>query len=117
MKCLHCGWCCFMYDVIIIAPEYATPNFKMKQINDDNMDKIAVHKATGKVCPHIKQQIKNGETLYFCKIHSLKWYKDTPCYRHGQIEETVNSNCRMGEYILKNPKMKLHMIKIFKGEL
>jgi len=113
MKCLHCGWCCFMYDVIIIAPTYATEKFKMSDINSENENLIALHKPTGKACPHVEER----DELYFCKIHSMPWYKETPCYSHSQIESNSNDNCRMGEYILNNPKMKFHLIQILKGEL
>ena len=38
---------------------------------------------------------------YSCAIHDKKWYKKTPCFRHGQIEMSQDSLCRMGEFIMK----------------
>lgn len=94
MKCLRCGSCCITYDVIIVND----PNLG---IVDDNL--IAKH--TGDKCPHLKGN-KPGE--YSCTIHKRKWYKNTPCYAHGQIEQSTNDLCRQGNYILNRP----HIIKM-----
>lgn len=51
-------------------------------------------------CPHLIGSVV-GE--YRCAIHHYRWFKTTPCGRHGQIERG-NSDCRMGAYLLK----KLH---------
>lgn len=55
-----------------------------------------VLKESGKRCKHLKG---NEPGKFECAIHNKKWYKRTPCFSHGQIEQS-NSNCRMGEYIL-----------------
>jgi len=113
MKCLHCGWCCFMYDVIIIHPIYATPKFKMEMLSKDENQHIAKHKPNGKTCPHIEIR----DDLYFCKIHRRHWYKKTPCFQHGQMESDPSDPCRMGEYVLKNQKMKDKLLQIVKEGL
>jgi len=38
---------------------------------------------------------------YSCALHDKPWYKKTPCYAHSQLEHK-ESNCRLGEYLLKN---------------
>lgn len=49
-------------------------------------------------CPHLLGE-KPGK--YSCAIHNEPWYKETPCFKHSQIE-AKDSSCRMGTYILKN---------------
>ena len=52
-------------------------------------------------CQHLMGN-KPGE--FSCAIHNKKWYKDTPCFQHGQIERSKDDVCRMGEYIIKQEK-------------
>ncbi len=86
MKCLRCGHCCKTYSVMIIDdPE--------KGITEDN---IIHHEGKGP-CKHL---IGDKPGNYSCSIHHYSWYEETPCSSHGQIERR-DSNCRMGEYILK----------------
>lgn len=73
-----------------------------KGISEDN---IIAHEGNGP-CKHLDGN-KPGE--YSCKIHNKPWYKETPCYSHGQIEKSPTDECRMGIYILKN---KLNFKKI-----
>lgn len=88
MICLRCGYCCHNYMVVIVKdPE--------KGICEDN---LIVHMEEGNPCPHLRGN-KPGE--YWCAIHNQSWYKDIPCYSHGQIEKT-NSPCRVGKYVLSN---------------
>ena len=88
MICLRCGYCCHRYMVVIVDD----PD---KGIKKDN---LISHDGNGP-CKHL-EGTKPGE--YFCKVHSKKWYKETPCYSHGQIEKNVDCNCRLGEYIINN---------------
>lgn len=91
MICLRCGYCCKNYDVIIVdKPELG--------IVENNL----IHKPSGMPCKHLLGD-KPGE--YSCAIHDFSWYKETPCYSHGQIEQK-NSNCRIGEYALNLKKIK-----------
>ena len=90
MKCLRCGYCCHKYVVMIVDdPE--------KGITEGNM---IAHMGDGP-CKHLEGN-KPGE--YSCKLHNKKWYKETPCFNHGQIESSPTDECRLGRYILDNNK-------------
>lgn len=88
MVCLRCGYCCKKYLVPIIKE----PD---KGLLDEN---IVIHKGDGTPCPHL---LGNEPGKYSCKVHNYPWYKDTPCFAHGQFEKDENTYCRLGEYILK----------------
>jgi len=94
MICLRCGYCCIAYDVIIISPEFVQP-----KINFDNpeISHKLIHKKCGEICPHLRWE----ENKAVCSIHHYEWYKDTPCFRHEQIESSPKSLCRLGEYFQK----------------
>jgi len=92
MICLRCGYCCHNYLVIIVDD----PD---KGLSKDN---IIAHHGDGP-CKHLGGN-KPGE--YFCKVHDKPWYKETPCFSHGQIESSPDCVCRLGEYIIKNLKEK-----------
>ena len=88
MICLRCGYCCkHLWVIVVDDPE--------KGITEDN---LIEHRGGGIPCKHLRGN-KPGE--YTCIIHNKKWYKETPCYRHGQIEPSPDTPCRMGVYILK----------------
>jgi len=87
MKCLRCGYCCKNYFVPVVDDP-------KKGIIIDN---IITHKGDGP-CKHLKGK-KPGE--YSCEIHHESWYKDTPCFQHGQIESSKDDVCRIGEYIME----------------
>lgn len=91
MKCLRCGHCCHNYMVIIVDDP-------KKGITEDN---LIFHEGNGTPCKHLRGT-KPGE--YWCAIHHYPWYKETPCYAHGQIESSPDCVCRLGEYILKQRK-------------
>lgn len=86
MICLRCGYCCSKYLVSIVDD----PD---KGITEDN---LIFHKGDGP-CKHLVGD-KPGE--YKCAIHDKSYYKETPCYKHTQIEEK-NSKCRMGKVVLE----------------
>jgi hypothetical protein len=87
MKCLRCGYCCKHLCVIIV-------NDPKLGIQDGNLE---LHPGEGKPCKHL---IGNSPGNYSCAIHNEPWYKKTPCFSHGQIEQSPNDECRMGKYIL-----------------
>lgn len=88
MICLRCGYCCKNY----LVPIVDDPD---KGIAEDN---IIGHIGDGTPCKHLKGDTP-GE--YSCAIHDKDFYCETPCFEHTQIERE-NSNCRMGEHILKS---------------
>ena len=49
-------------------------------------------------CPHLRGD-KPGE--YSCAVHDREWYPETPCFQHGQMEQSPDDSCRVGEYLLK----------------
>ena len=69
-----------------------------KGISQDN---LIAHNGDGKPCQHL-QGDKPGE--FSCALHDYPWYKETPCFSHGQIEQE-NSNCRLGEYVLEHKRV------------
>ena len=88
MICLRCGYCCQALHVVIVDdPE--------KGLKKDNLKAINCLKER---CQHLRGD-KPGE--FSCAIHNKKWYKKTPCARHGQIERSEDTPCRMGEYTMK----------------
>lgn len=87
MICLRCGYCCFMYDVVIVSDPNKTPN-------EHNIE----FKRNNQRCKHLVGN-KTGE--FFCAIHNKEWYDTTPCFQHTQFERK-NSNCRIGQNILQN---------------
>ncbi len=91
MKCLRSGYCCINYDVVIVTD----PKLGIVEGN-------AAHKPAGEPCPHL---IGSKPGKYSCAIHAYPWYKQTPCYEFTQIEQTINSPCRMGEYVLNHEKV------------
>lgn len=84
MNCLRCGYCCIKSAVVIVDnPELGPIEGNIVLKEDDT-------------CKHLVGD-KAGE--YACSIHDYPWYKDTPCYAHGQIEHKP-SDCRMGVFII-----------------
>jgi len=89
MKCLRCGYCCIHYCVVIVDdPE--------KGLREDN---VLFH-GTSEVPEKCKHLLGDKPGEYSCALHDKKWYKRTPCFAHGQIEEHKDDPCRMGDYIL-----------------
>lgn len=86
MKCNRCGHCCINYSVMIVDDP-------KKGIREDN---IIHHEGKGP-CKHLRGS-KPGK--YSCSIHKFSWYKKTPCFQYGQIEQKKTDVCRMGKYIL-----------------
>jgi len=54
-------------------------------------------------CKHLTG---NKPGKYSCSIHNKSWYKKTPCFSHGQIERSIEDECRMGRYILNKKGQK-----------
>jgi hypothetical protein len=96
MICLRCGYCCINLCVMIVDDHE-------KGLKEDN---IIFHSGERVSCKHL---IGDKPGYYSCNIHHYKWYKKTPCYSHGQIEQSKDCNCRIGEYILKKENIKCSM--------
>lgn len=94
MICLRCGHCCTNCMVVIVDdPE--------KGLKEDNL----IGHLGDSPCKHL---LGDGPGNHSCAIHHYRWYKKTPCYSHGQIEQSPNCNCRLGEFILKTIKEKAY---------
>ena len=92
MKCLRCGYCCKNCFVEVVDnPEWANE----QGIDDGN---LFTQWGDGTPCKHLKGD-KPGE--YECALHEYDFYKETPCHEFTQVE-IEDSNCRLGEYVLKN---------------
>lgn len=87
MICLRCGYCCKHYFVAIVD----NPS---KGIIESN---LIVHEGSGSACKHLEGD-KVGH--YSCRIHHYEWYGDTPCSAHSQIEDSIDSPCRVGKYMI-----------------
>ncbi len=90
MICLRCGYCCKNLWVVIVDEPAKGPV-------EDN---LISHEGRGIACKHLSGE-SPGE--YACTLHQKPWYPDTPCARHGQTEQSPDTPCRMGKYILKEP--------------
>lgn len=57
---------------------------------------VEARRGDGTPCRHLRCD-EHGKCS--CAIHGGRYYKQTPCFRHGQIERG-NTECRLGRYIL-----------------
>ena len=90
MICQRCGHCCCNTFVVVVKPEFVEEKLNVNAMSDDTV--LALD---NEECPHLTW---DGD-IANCKIHHYKWYKDTPCFSHGQIERDPKSPCRMGQYV------------------
>jgi len=88
MICVRCGYCCINYDVVIVKPEY------IETTDLRNQEHLMI-KEGGKDCPHLTWI--DGQAV--CEVHDKGWYKKTPCYSHGQIEQSKDCECRFGIFV------------------
>lgn len=95
MKCLHCGYCCIMYDVVIISKDIGARKSITTESNFET-------KKSGVRCKHLIGRVSGK---FKCAIHKYSWYKRTPCFDYGQIELKDTTDCRTGSYVLTNKKM------------
>lgn len=96
MKCIRCGYCCFMFDVIIVDPKYID-NFDPEG-DVSEMDKL-IHKPCNVICPHLI--ITMSSEYAECAVHNKPWYNMTPCYQHSVIG-VENEDCRVGRHNMDN---------------
>lgn len=99
MKCLRCGYCCIEYAVMIIRdvskPVVEDSSLPMKESN-------VMYKESGVRCPHL---VGKGPGQYSCAAHDHPYYPKTPCHEFGQAEESPDTPCRLGVFVLS--KMQL----------
>lgn len=94
MICLRCGYCCIIHNVVIVKPEV----FKERQFKRLSQLTISdfIVKGMGE-CPYLSWDSKEAS----CQIHDEPWYKETPCFSHGQIETSPMDLCRIGDHLRK----------------
>lgn len=97
MICVHCGLCCYDYPVGIIKKKFA--DYNAKSVEDFPEEAFDI-KRGNTPCPHMYWE---GE-FSRCAVHDKPWYHETPCFAFGQIEESPNNVCRIGEWILEKRK-------------
>lgn len=108
MKCVHCGYCCVLYDVIIVNPEYAEHDFDIHS-PEIEVNVLFQHKPSMEACPYLYME----DNKYLCSVHDKPWYENTPCFQFSQIEDHEDCICRMGEYVRKKPELQQHILKIY----
>jgi hypothetical protein len=93
MICLRCGHCCHNIPKVLLSIVTYTGS---KNKEPESLNVIDAGETIER-CPHLRGD-RPGE--YFCIIHDRSWYKETPCYSHGQIERSPADKCRVGQNIL-----------------
>ena len=86
MRCVRCGFCCFIpWRLIVVDPE--------KGIDTKNW----TQESNGGRCRHLK-----GEQLgtLSCTVHSEDWYCNTPCAKHVPAVDEWGV-CKRGQSILQ----------------
>jgi|GEM_PF-4767758 len=91
MICLRCGYCCVAYDVTIL-----------KDFSKEPSESNSINKQNSKACPHLIRD-PDDKLRTLCTQHDKKYFEDSPCDRHSQIERR-NTNCRTGDCVLNNNK-------------
>ena len=104
MLCLRCGHCCINYAVVL--PDgtfYAGDGIGCKNLRWEAGDGDRLNKA---VCAVYGQDAVFHQLTESCRgygeVERLRCtWEETPCGRHGQIECSKDTPCRMGEFVLK----------------
>lgn len=104
MKCLRCGRCCLNPLVVVVKPEVVKEDLNLETLGEDDFLCL-----TGQLCPHLK-----FDSEATCSIHHFDWYEDTPCFRHGQIERSIDDECRTGRYLTDRPDMLNSLRRLYK---
>lgn len=86
MICLRCGYCCIHLWIL-------TVNKPEKGITESNI----IEQGSGTPCKHL---LGSAPGEYSCAIHDEDYYEELGCYKHGQIEKSPKTPCRMGVYTL-----------------
>lgn len=104
MKCMRCGYCCHHHLVVVVHPRVVAEDLRIDELPEADL----MFLDGTEPCPFVSWE----EDEAICSIHHYKWYVETPCFSHGQIEQSVNDLCRLGEYVrnLYDP-VKDHILK------
>ena len=74
----------------------------LERLNSKGYELVKVRCEEGAAFVAVEDRELVGETPgeYSCAVHAEPWYHETPCFAHGQIEQSPDAPCRMGEYVL-----------------
>lgn len=97
MICVHCGLCCYDYTVVIIDNKFI--DFDGEDANNLPQEAFVI-KSGNEPCPYLEWSGDNSK----CKVHNKPWFKSTPCYDFGQVENDPNTVCRLGQWIVEKRK-------------
>jgi hypothetical protein len=98
MICLRCGHCCVAYMVVVVDdPE-----------NGPVPGNVVGHEGNCR-CKHL---VGDEPGQLSCAVHGRPWYAETPCASHGQIEQSPEDPCRMGEYVLAHPDLVRDLLRV-----
>jgi len=103
MICQRSGYCCINLDVVIVDdPEQG--------VVEDNI----LHKPAGEICKHLIDS--NNNTIATCAIHHYPWFPETPCGQYTQVENSIDSPCRLGIYAKTMRAQRGQRIKIITSD-
>lgn len=66
-------------------------------------ENFKIQEGDGTPCQHLAGD-KPGK--YSCLVHDKEWYLEMPCFIHGQVEFSIDDECRMGAYVMDREKKK-----------
>ena len=100
-----------MKPLISATPKALTIDINLLTINEiqniiNKLPKEAFLCLNSEPCPHLSWD----GNITTCAIHHYKWYKETPCYDHGQIEMSKDEPCRTGVWMREN---KINVKEVF----
>jgi len=59
---------------------------------------VVGHEGRGR-CKHL---VGDEPGKLSCAVHDRPWYGETPCAEYGQVEQSPDDPCRMGQHILQS---------------
>ena len=104
MECCRCGKCC-SFPVVIVHPDYIS-EYDPDETDINKVKQWVMIKEQGHHCPHLSW---DGD-IAICAIHHMEWFPETPCGRHGQVEDNPSRRCRTGKW---NREKKLNVKEVY----
>lgn len=96
MICLRCGYCCRWTFTVKVVVDPAKG-----YIESNLAERVGSFKRKSNPCPHLR----GSEMRHFsCAVHDEPWYKRTKCFEFAQRENSLNTPCRVGAYVLTHPR-------------